>query len=241
MEQQLLLRNSRDFSTITDYESFLGRIVAKINRQCSVRFEEEKAHLSPLPIRRTHDFSELHVKVSSSSTINVKRVTYTVPSRLIGSALFVHIYDDRLELFYGHEPTLTLPRIYAQGNLRTRSVDYRHVIHSLAKKPNAFKCSQIRDDLIPLGDFTLLWQQLTASGVNDADCRYMVDLLLLSCNYDCEKELGRYVLDAFDSGERASINQCRKLFGPDKIEVPNIISVQHEISSYDSLLGDMHA
>ena len=168
-------------------------------------------------------------------------MTYTVPSRLIGAPLFVHIYDDRLALFYGHEPTLTLPRIYAQGNLRTRSVDYRHVIHSLAKKPNAFKCSQIRDDLIPLGDFTLLWQQLTASGVNDTDCRYMVDLLLLSYNCDCEKALGRYVLDAFDSGERASVNQCRKLFGPDKIEVPNIISVQHEVSSYDILLGGLHA
>ena len=241
MEQQLLLRNSRDFPSIADYESFLRRIVAKINRQCNVRFEEESVHLAPLPIRRTHDFSELHVKVSSSSTINVKRVTYTVPSRLIGAPLFVYIYDDRLALFYGHELTLTLPRIYAQGNLRTRSVDYRHVIHSLAKKPNAFKCSQIRDDLIPLGDFTLLWQQLTAPGVNDTDCRYMVDLLLLAHNYDCEKALGRYVLDAFDSGKRASIEQCRKAFDPGKIEVPNISSVQHDISDYDSLLGGTHA
>ena len=168
-------------------------------------------------------------------------MTYTVPSRLIGSPLFVHIYDDRLALFYGHEPTLTLNRLYAQGNVRTRSIDYRHVIHSLAKKPNAFKCSQIRDDLVPLGDFTLLWQQLTTPGINDTDCRYMVDLLLLAHNYDCEKALGRYVLDALDSGKRASIDQCRKKFATDKIEVPNISSEQHDIKGYDSLLRGTYA
>ena len=214
--------------------------MAKINRQCHGRFEEEKKHLAPLPVRRTHDFSELHVKVSSSSTINVKRVIYTVPSRLVGAALFVQIYDDRLVLFYGHELTYTLTRLYTQGHVRTRSVDYRHVIHSLAKKPNAFKCSQLRDDLIPPGDFWLLWQQLTQDGVNDTDCRYMVDLLLLAHNYDCEQALGRYVLNAIEAGQRVSINQCRSLFGPAQIVIPDIISQQHTLSSYDSLLGGCH-
>ena len=240
MDQQLMLRGSRNFTTLVEYEKFIGLIVAKINRQCKTRFEEEKCHLMPLPSRRTNDFSELHVKVSSTSTISVKRVTYPVPSRLIGTQLLVYIYDDRLVLFYGHEPTLTLTRIYAQAPLRARSIDYRHVIHSLAKKPNAFKCSLLRDDLIPLGDFTLLWQQLTQESVNDVDCRYMVDLLLLANNYDCESALGRYVLSAFESGQRVSIKQCRKLFGPDKIEVPNIISQQHNISDYDCLVGGIH-
>ena len=123
---------------------------------------------------------------------------------------------------------------------RARSIDYKHVIHSLAKKPNAFKCSQLRDDLIPKGDFWQLWQQLTSDGVTDVDCRYMVDLLLIAHNYHCEAALGRYVLNAFDTGCRASIKQCRTLFGPDKIEIPIIISQQHQIASYDSLLGGLH-
>ncbi|MFT6896836.1 MAG: hypothetical protein ACJA13_001240 [Paraglaciecola sp.] len=240
IEQQLLLRGSRDFAVLAEYETFVGLIVAKINRQCHGRFEEEKKHLAPLPLRRTHDFSELHVKVSSSSTINVKRVIYTVPSRLVGAPLFVQIYDDRLVLFYGHELTYTLTRLYTQGNVRTRSVDYRHVIHSLAKKPNAFKCSLLRDDLVPPGDFSLLWQHLTQQGVNDTDCRYMVDLLLLAHNYDCEQALGRYVLNAIEAGQRVSINQCRSLFGPAQIVIPDIISQQHALSSYDSLLGGCH-
>ncbi|WP_157752228.1 hypothetical protein [Shewanella benthica] len=47
--------------------------------------------MSSLPARRTHDFSEQYVKVTSSSTISIKRVTYSVPSRLIGVTLLAHI------------------------------------------------------------------------------------------------------------------------------------------------------
>lgn len=240
IDQQLMLRGSRDFNTLADYETFINLIVAKINRQCKTRFEEEKPSLQRLPNRRTNDFSEQHVKVNSSSTITVKRVLYTVPSRLIGTALLVHIYDDRLDLFYGHEVTLTLPRRYAQGSIRERCIDYRHIIHSLAKKPNAFRNSLLRDDLIPVGDFTLIWQQLTHNGLSDPDCRYMVDLLVLADNYDCEHALGRIVLSALEAGNKLSIKQCRELFGPDKIEIPLLVSQQHSLSSYDCLMGGLH-
>jgi len=240
IDQQLMLRGSRDFNNLADYEDFIHLIVAKINRQCKTRFEEEKPALQTLPSRRTNDFSELHVKVNSSSTITVKRVLYTVPSRLVGTALLVHIYDDHLALFYGHELTLTLPRLYAQGANRSRCVDYRHVIHSLAKKPNAFRNSLLRDDLIPQGDFTLIWQKLTHHGLSDTDCRYMVDLLVLADNYDCEQALGRYVLGALDAGNSASIKQCRALFGTEKIAIPLLISQQHSLTSYDCLIGGLH-
>ncbi|MBL4882804.1 MAG: IS21 family transposase [Oleispira sp.] len=240
IDQQLMLRGSRDFNHLADYETFINIIVAKINRQCKTRFEEEKAHLQSLPSRRTNDFSELHVKVNSSSTITVKRVLYTVPSRLVGAALLVHIYDVRLALFHGHELTLTLPRIYAQGSARARCIDYRHVIHSLAKKPNAFRNSLLRDNLIPDGDFTLIWQELTLNSLSDTDCRYMVDLLVLADNYDCESALGRYVLTALEEGSRISIKQCRELFGPDNIEIPLLVSQQHSLSSYDCLIGGLH-
>jgi hypothetical protein len=237
VDQQLLLRESRDFPSISEYETFIQRIVNKINRQCASRFKEESEALKSLPQNRTHDFNESYVKVTRSSTINIKRVTYTVPSRLIGATLLVHIYDDKLVLFYGHEPTLTLSRIYAHKSTRARSVDYHHVIHSLAKKPNAFKSSLIRDDLIPQGDFTLLWKQLTQEVIKDTDCRYMVSLLVLADNMDCEQALGRYVLSAYQSGNRASIDQCRKRFSPEPVAIPTILCQQHSLSSYDSLLG----
>ena len=236
VEQQLLLRGSRDFADLAQYEGFIERIVSTINRRCAARFKEERAHLQNLPKQRTNDFSELRVKVTSSSTINVKRVTYTVPSRLIGSMLLVQLYDNRLELFYGHEPTLTLDRAYAPQKIRARSVDYRHVIHALAKKPNAFKSSMLRDDLIPHGDFTLAWDKLTHAGVTDEACRYMVDLLVLADNYDCEAALGRRVLSALEQGKKASIQSCREHFGT-PTEIPALLCQQHPLSSYDQLMG----
>jgi hypothetical protein len=178
--------------------------------------------------------------LTSSSTINIKRVTYTVPSRLIGHRLLVHVYDTALELFLGHEKTLSLLRVYAQGSQRLRAVNYKHVIHSLAKKPNAFKYSQLRDDLIPEGDFSLLWKKLTAVQVSDKDCRYMVDLLLIAHNYECEQALGRYVLNNHEQGKHISIDICRQMFGPGRVDIPNIVSHQHKISDYDSLLGGSH-
>ncbi len=238
IEQQLLLRESRDFRDLAEYEAFIETITAKINRQCKTRFDEERPHLLPLPVRRTNDFCEQYVKVTSSSTINVKRVTYSVPSRLIGTTLPVHIFDDKLVLFYGHEPTLTLDRVYAQGKQRSRSINYRHIIHSLAKKPNAFKRSQLRDDIVPDGDFTAIWQHLTQYSVTDEACKYMVELLFIADKYDCEDELGRYVLRLLKQGVRATIKQCKARFTPDEqIIIPDIVSQQHEISGYDSLLG----
>jgi hypothetical protein len=111
------------------------------------------------------------------------------------------------------------------------------VIHALAKKPNAFKSSMLRDDLIPQGDFTLAWDKLTQAGVTDEACRYMVDLLVLADNYDCETALGRRVLSALEQGRKASIQSCRDRFGSQTIEIPALLSQQHSLSSYDQLMG----
>lgn len=240
IDQQLILRGSRDFASLNDYETFINRIISKINCDCKPRFNEERNHLQPLPSRRSNDFSEQYVKVTSSSTINIKRVTYTVPSRLIGTALLVHIYDDRLILFYGHEETLQLQRVYAPRTHRARCVDYRHVIHSLAKKPNAFRSSMLRDDLIPTGDFTLIWQKLIQEGLSDADCRYMVNLLLLASNNDCEAVLGRYVMRQMAQGLQPTIAQCKEYIGSDRVVVPLLVSQQHDLNDYDCLVGGIH-
>ncbi|NRB42915.1 MAG: hypothetical protein HRU20_31335 [Pseudomonadales bacterium] len=223
-------------TSLQDYQSFIDQIVNKINRNCKTRFEQERSTLQPLPARRTHDFSETYVKVTSSSTITIKRVLYTVPSRLIAERLLVHIFDDHLDLYLGHQKVLHVERIYAYGTVRERRVNYRHVIHSLAKKPNAFKLSQLRDDLIPEGDFSLIWKILTGGGTSDSACHYMVNLLLIAANYNCEYALGRMVLRQLEAGIQPTIEQCRAQFEPD-ITIPQIIPKQHELSSYDMLMG----
>ena len=65
------------------------------------RIDAERAALQPLPTARTDDYEEAIVTVTSSGGFMLRKVFYTVPSRLIGHRLRVRLYDDRLECFLG--------------------------------------------------------------------------------------------------------------------------------------------
>jgi len=53
IEQALILRGSRDFATIEDYRRFIDTLVARRNKQRVAAVQAERAHLKPLPQRRT--------------------------------------------------------------------------------------------------------------------------------------------------------------------------------------------
>ena len=72
----------------------------------------------------------------------LRKVFYTVPSRLIGHWLAVRLYDDRLVCFLGSTEVVTLRRGRSPDhNKRAQVVDYRHVIHALRRKPMALPCA----------------------------------------------------------------------------------------------------
>jgi hypothetical protein len=171
-----LLRGSHDFETLADYQQWLEQaIVAKLNRRVSLLVEAERAHLRALPVRRTRDYSEVVVPVTTSSMITVRCVMYTVPSRLIGERLRVHIYDDRLRAFVGSTVAHEMPRVYPlPGKRRARRVDYRDVIESLVKKPRAFRSSIYRDELLPNATYRRAYAHFTAHLSSDAACKLIV-------------------------------------------------------------------
>jgi transposase InsO family protein len=237
IEQALLLRGSVDFTSLEEYQVFLDAVVSKINRRCHNRFQEELGHLQDLPKRRTQDYAEHRVLISSSSTFVLKRVTYTVPSRFIGERLYIQLYDERLELFHGHETVLELPRVYAAKTQRGRCVDYRHVIDSLVNKPQAFRYSQLRDDLLPSPDYHRIWQHVDQTLPPHKACRYIVRLLHLAASRQCEAALGRHVLNHIDRVELPSEWQCQQRFGVEAKVIPLITSKQHALGDYDQLLG----
>lgn len=144
LAQALLLRESADFASLADYRSWLDALVVRFNRRCGEALVIEREHLQALPAQRTTDYSEQVVRVTTSSTIEVQRVLYTVPARLIGERLRLHLYDDRIEGFLGAAPAVTLPRLHARAPARARCIDYRHVIAALVRKPQAFRAAQWR-------------------------------------------------------------------------------------------------
>src|SRR5258707_15727886 len=148
LRDALLLRGSRDFDDLDGYRRFVDEIVGRRNANNRKRIELERPMLTPLPRRRTADYEEKIVTVTSSGGFILRRVFYTAPSRLIGHRLRVHIYDNRIECFLGATPMMTLRR----GRPVSQSkgghvVDYHHVIHALRKKPMALNNLVYRDPL----------------------------------------------------------------------------------------------
>ena len=138
IEDALLLRGSRDFETTGEYRAFLGQVVSRSNARNREKIDAERAVLRPLPGRRSDGFEETLVRVTSTGGFSLRRVFYTVPSRLVGHRLRVRLYDDRLVVYAGTEELMTLPRGHAgPGERRGRVVNYRHVLPSLRRKPMA--------------------------------------------------------------------------------------------------------
>jgi hypothetical protein len=71
-------------------------VVGRRNVRNRKQIEIERTALKQLPERRTSDYEEARVLVTSSGGFILRRVFYSVPSRLIGRRLNVHLYDDRM-------------------------------------------------------------------------------------------------------------------------------------------------
>jgi transposase InsO family protein len=239
--QALLLRESADFATLEDYRQWLDALVGRFNRRCSEALAIEREKLQALPARRTSDYSEQVVPVTTSATIEVKRVLYSVPARLIGERLRLHIFDDRIEAFVGATRAVTLPRVYAVNHERARCIDYRHLIAALVRKPQAFRYSQLREDLLPNATYRAIWQHLDSHLEARTACKRIVGILALAARADCEQALGAYLLAQIGAGDIPSVHALEQRFeSEDKTRNPlavlNLHSRQHPLSLYDSLL-----
>ena len=238
IKQGLLLRGSNDFNSIAEYQSWLDEILKAHNKRNAKGILVERDYLQPLPMSKTADYTEQVVRVSGSSTINIRRVVYTVPSRLQHETLKIRIYDDRLMCYLGATHVITLHRaFYKSGQPRTHQVDYRHVIESLVKKPQAFKRSQLRDGLLPSITYKKIWAHVD-NIMNQKDaCQFIVKLLFLAAKEDCEEKLGESVLNDIEGGNLASIETYEKHYASQVLStVPEITISQHALSSYNELI-----
>jgi hypothetical protein len=239
--QALLLRESADFDSLDAYRDWLDALVVRFNRRCAEALRIERAHLKALPARRTTDYSEQVVVVTTSATIEVKRVLYSVPARLIGERLRLHIYDDRIEAFVGAAHAVTLTRVYSVNHARARCIDYRHLIDALVRKPQAFRHSQLRDDLLPSATYRSIWRAVDARLQPRAACKYIVGVLALAARADCEQALGGHLEAELARGRLPELHTLERRFAPsDEAHLRTVIeavdSVQHPLGTYDRLL-----
>ncbi|MDA3920121.1 MAG: IS21 family transposase [Salinisphaera sp.] len=237
IQQRLSLRGSVDFDSIEAYQAFIDEVANSINRRNARRIAAERAELAPLPCQRGVDYTETVVRVTTSSTITLGRELYSVPARLIGERLRVHLYDNRLVLYHGGRELMTLTRVRpGPGRPRVRCIDYRHVIRWLVRKPRALAGLAFRDELLPGPAWRAIYHQLSQQRDTADVCKRVVAALGLAAEHDCADQIGEYWLDALDRGHNPTLAELQARFAPPAEAVPVLSSSQHDLADYDALL-----
>jgi len=157
LEQSLLLRGSRDFSSRAEYDGFLKQLFDQLNSGRSERLSQELPLLLKLPLKCLEACKRLHLRVGPSSTIRVNHNVYSVNSRLISEQIEVRLYAGHLEVWYGQRCLEEIPRLRGESKHR---INYRHVIDWLVRKPGAFTNYRYRSDLFPTHQFRMTYDYL---------------------------------------------------------------------------------
>ena len=236
IEDALLLRGSRDFDTLDAYRRFVDEIVGRRNARNKKRLDLERPTLQTLPAHRTTDYEETIVTVTSTSGFSLKKVFYSVPSRLIGHRLRVRLYDDRLECFLGATALMTLRRGRSHpGGKRGHVVDYHHIIHALRRKPMALLNLVYREQLFPRRAYQRAFEALLASEGEKRACRTLVGLLALAHDRACEAELGEVIEAELDAGRLPDLDLLGRRFAPEPAAIPDITVELVPLHLYDEL------
>lgn len=238
--QALYCRGSFDFDSVAEYQQFIEQVITKLNAKCQKKFALELPTLQPLPKYRTPDYEIRSAKVSCNSTIAVRCVLYTVPSRLIGHCLKLHLYHDRIVGFLGTTPVVELARVHVHGSgkkRRARSIDYKHVSESLRRKPNAFLYCQWQADLLPDLQWHQLWETLKADFDRDQAARLITEALYIAATQDQESQVADYLQTQLEKSSLtlSGLKQAFE-FKLSAEQYPDVTSEQHDLSSYDQFL-----
>ena len=234
LDQRLRLRGVRDFPSREAYAAFIEECVTARNATRGERLAEEQLHLQPLPDRALPSYRELRARVTRNSIIRIGKYRYMVPSRLIGRVLTVRLHADIVELEYRGAQVAVLERLIGADRGR---IDYRHIIHSLVRKPGAFRRYAFREALFPTLEFRRAYDALLADDDARADFEY-VRILHLAAS-DGERAI-EAVLGALR--EEATLPQYElvreRVRGPRTAAgVPDVRIPPPDLTCYDRLLG----
>jgi hypothetical protein len=238
VDQALMLRGSREFAGRGDYQTFLKKLMAGRNANRKERFREEMAVLLSLPARRLEMARRLKARVDSGSTIHVGGNTYSLPSRLIGELLDVHVMAETLEVWHGARKVDSLPRLRGRGKHR---VEYRHVIDWLVRKPGAFEEYRYRDAMFPTSRFRIAYDVLKDRRGGRAVKEYL-EVLRLAAQ---EGESGvddalRLLLDAGQTPDGEAVAAVLAQ-GRRPAAVTDVLIVDVDLRMYDRLLEPKEA
>jgi len=232
IQQELVIRGGRDFATVKAYLAFVREIVNRRNRRAEPRLSVERRYLRPLPPAPVPEYTTYRPRVSQWSIIRIARKTYTVPARLKGMEVEVRQYADHLEVYYKGHLMEEMERLHGTD---AANIDYRHIIHSLVRKPGAFARYRFREQLFPTDNFRLAYEALCRWRGERADVEYVRILYLAATTMESEVDQALSLL--LGSGESFDYPKVRDLAAPSTPQVPELVALRvPDLRVYDALL-----
>jgi hypothetical protein len=230
-----LLRDSRDFDDRAAYERFLRELFARRNRGRAGRLDEERPRLQPLPARRVDTWHRRRVRVTQGSTIRVGSNAYSVPSRLIGEEVDVHVMVECLEVWHGAVLVERVPRLRGHNKA---SINYRHIIDWLVRKPGAFAAYRHREAMFPTSRFRRAYDVLLEQCPGRAAKDYLriLELAAHESEAGVDAVLGRLLewgVPITPTAVEDHLRHDRGLPGAIEVVIPPV-----DLSTYDLLLED---
>lgn len=235
VHQELILRGSRNFASREEYAEFLRRLLKRRNANRRERLQAELTLMRALPERRVEDYTSEQVKVTRNSTVLVRSNIYAVPSQLIDERVEVRVHAEHLEVWYAGSQVSRMERLRGDGR---HAINYRHVIHSLVRKPGAFANYRYRQSLFPRLLFRVAYDMRREQYPSTADRQYL-KLLQLAASTS-EERVAASLRRLIESGEIITFQKVREeveAIGADQPTPDHLIEVRSvELDLYDGLL-----
>jgi len=228
VDQLLMLRGSRDFKNLAEYEEFLQQVQSSRNSSRKEELALEILKLKELPNDKWSTPKIFPVRVSPSSTIQIDSIPYSVPSRLISFTLMAHIFYNKIKLYYGQKCLQEMPK--SQG---ADGINYRHIIDSLIRKPGAFANYQYRESLFPRLCFRQAYDDLISNSKSRGVKQYLEILQLAKMHGEQQVAAG---LELLFEQKITPIPEKIKLLLDLPVAVPCIKIEQPQLAAYDQLL-----
>ena len=237
--QALLLRGSRNFQSRQEYEEFLHQLLRRRNHQRRERGQEEVLTLRALPKTWLASYTSERHRVTKTSTIQVRNNFYSVASQLIGEWVEVRVYGEHLEVWYAQQCLQQMERLRGSGKAQ---INYRHVIHSLVRKPGAFRHYRYQPSLFPRSIFRVGWDELQrqhATQVQVAEREYLAVLKIAAD--ESEELVAQGLRQLLERGEQVSSNRVLQLVRQQAHatlpRVPEVNVAAIQLQQYDQLLS----
>ena len=232
LNQHLILRGSRDFASVAEYDRFVEGVLQAANAKRQKGLAEELACMRALPASRLAQYREYAPVVSSQSLIRVRKHTYSVPSRLIGHTLRVELYEPELKVYLGRDFLFCLPRL--RGD-RGSSVDFRHVVVPLLRKPGAFINYRHREALYPSATFRSAFDRLVSDHGERSGVIEYLQVLKLAAEETVEKVEPLLRVQLARAGKWRASEVRNQVVAPER-KVIELACLTPSLKAYDALL-----